>query len=512
MRERSIVQILTTVAFVLLFVPLSFAQTAITMGETAILNSGDNGKRNLLLAQQATLAQAATLQSFSFYVTRSAGQLRLGIYDASGPDGGPGIKKGETAAFNPVVGWNTRSVTTPVLLAAGTYWLAYLPSGNTLAFRKESTGSARYYSRTFGAMPTTFSTSPTAEEVHWSLYATLTQSEGQPAPTVSLVASTTRVAPGGSSTLTWSSTDATSCTASNVGAEGSRWSGPKPTSGSDVRGPLTATATYSLACTGPGGTASQAVTITVTSNPTPGPTLSLSANPTTVPSGGSSTLTWSSTNATSCTASNVGAEGGTWAGPKPTSGSDVRGPLTATATYSLACTGPGGTASRSVTITVTSAPVPTVSLTATPTTIAAGQSTTLAWSSTNAASCTATGGWSGAQPLSGELVVLTASTATYTLTCAGAGGSAAKSVTVTVIGGPARLTLTWVDNAAGTAIFKIERKTQAAGTYAQIATTGAGAVQYVDATPATGTTYCYRVRAANANGNSDYSNEACATP
>jgi hypothetical protein len=423
MRERSIVQILTTGAFVLLLVRLSFAQTTITMGETAILNSGDSGKRNRLLAQEATLAQAATLQSFSFYVTRSAGQLRLGIYDASGPDGGPGIKMGETTAFNPVVGWNTRSVSTPVLLAAGTYWLAYFPSGNTLAFRKQSTGSARYYSRTFGAMPTTFSTSPTAEEVHWSLYATLTQSEGQPAPTVSLVASPTSVPPGGSSTLTWSSTDATSCTASNVGAEGS-----------------------------------------------------------------------------------------TWAGPKPTSGSDVRGPLTATATYSLACTGPGGTASQAVTITVTSAPVPTVSLTATPTTIAAGQSTTLAWSSTNAASCTATGGWSGAQPLSGELVVLTASTATYTLTCAGAGGSAAKSVTVTVIGGPARLTLTWVDNAAGTAIFKIERKTQAAGTYAQIATTGAGAVEYVDATPATGTTYCYRVRAANANGNSDYSNEACATP
>jgi hypothetical protein len=423
MRERSIVQILTTVAFVLLFVPLSFAQTAITMGETAILNSGDNGKRNLLLAQQATLAQAATLQSFSFYVTRSAGQLRLGIYDASGPDGGPGIKKGETAAFNPVVGWNTRSVTTPVLLAAGTYWLAYFPSGNTLAFRKESTGSARYYSRTFGAMPTTFSTSPTAEEVHWSLYATLTQSEGQSAPTVSLAASTTRVAPGGSSTLTWTSTNATSCTASNVGAEGSSWSGPKPTSGSDVRGPLTATATYSLACTGPGGTASQAVTITVTGGPS----------------------------------------------------------------------------------------APTVSLTATPATINAGQSTTLAWSSTNATSCTASGGWSGAQPLTGELIVLTASTATYTLTCTGAGGSTARSVTVTVTGGPAQLTLSWVDNAGGTALFKIERKTGVSGTYAQIATTGPGAIGYVDATTATGTTYCYRVRASNANGDSDYSNEACGT-
>jgi hypothetical protein len=247
-------------------------------------------------------------------------------------------------------------------------------------------------------------------------------------------------------------------------------------------------------------------------------TVNLVATPTTVQPGGSSTLTWWSTNATSCTASNVGAEGGTWSGPKPINWAEVRGPLTATATYSLACTGPGGTASQAVTITVTGGitvtegpSAPTVSLTATPATINAGQSTTLAWSSTNATSCTASGGWSGAQPLTGELIVLTASTATYTLTCTGAGGSTARSVTVTVTGGPAQLTLSWVDNAGGTALFKIERKTGVSGTYAQIATTGPGAIGYVDATTATGTTYCYRVRASNANGDSDYSNEACGT-
>jgi hypothetical protein len=199
-------------------------------------------------------------------------------------------------------------------------------------------------------------------------------------------------------------------------------------------------------------------------------------------------------------------------GAKPISGSAVLGPLTATATYSLACTGPGGTASQAVTIAVAAAPTPTLSLTATPSTIYTGQSTTLAWASTNATSCTASDGWTGPLPLSGELVVLTASTARYTLTCAGAGGSVAKSVTVTVLGGPAKLTLTWVDNAAGTAVYQIERKTGVSGMYAQLVTTAAGAVTYQDATPVTGTTYCYRVRAANSNGVSDYSNEACATP
>ena len=147
------------VALILLFAPVASAET-ITMGETTVLEDGDSGNRDLLLAQQTTLTRAATLQSLSFYVTEAWGQLRLGVYDASGPGGGPGVKRAETTAFTPSEGWNTRVVTTPVLLEAGNYWLAYLPSRNRLAFRKQPTGSARYYSVEFGPMPTIFSTSP----------------------------------------------------------------------------------------------------------------------------------------------------------------------------------------------------------------------------------------------------------------------------------------------------------------------------------------------------------------
>ena len=78
--------------------------------------------------------------------------------------------------------------------------------------------------------------------------------------------------------------------------------------------------------------------------PPPAPTLSFTANPTTVVSGGGSTLTWSSANATSCSAS------GAWSGAKATSGSQSTGALTSARTYSLSCTGPGGTTSRSVTV------------------------------------------------------------------------------------------------------------------------------------------------------------------
>ncbi len=76
------------------------------------------------------------------------------------------------------------------------------------------------------------------------------------------------------------------------------------------------------------------------------PLITLTAYPTVVSSGGASTLTWSSTNASSCTASSG------WSGTKTTSGMQSTGALSATTAYSLTCTGSGG-ASNVGTATVT---------------------------------------------------------------------------------------------------------------------------------------------------------------
>src|SRR5882672_2047029 len=86
--------------------------------------------------------------------------------------------------------------------------------------------------------------------------------------------------------------------------------------------------------------------------PAPAPTASLAANPSSIASGGSSTLAWSSTNATSCFAS------GAWSGVKGTSGSQPTGALTASGNYSLTCTGSGGGTSASASVTVSGAPPP----------------------------------------------------------------------------------------------------------------------------------------------------------
>jgi chitodextrinase len=91
--------------------------------------------------------------------------------------------------------------------------------------------------------------------------------------------------------------------------------------------------------------------IDVTTDPTPVPTITFSASPTTINSGDSSTLTWDSTDTTLCIAS------GAWSGQKLASGSATVGPLSTTSTYKLDCSGPGGSASASVTITVNPTPI-----------------------------------------------------------------------------------------------------------------------------------------------------------
>jgi len=76
------------------------------------------------------------------------------------------------------------------------------------------------------------------------------------------------------------------------------------------------------------------------------PTITLTASPTTITSGSTATLTWSTTNATSCTAS------GSWSGSKATSGSITTAALTTTSTYSMSCSGAGGSANASAIVTV----------------------------------------------------------------------------------------------------------------------------------------------------------------
>lgn len=108
-----------------------------------------------------------------------------------------------------------------------------------------------------------------------------------PVPSVSFTANPGTINPGDSATLTWTVSDATSCTASGAAA----WSGAVSTSGTNSQSVTpTVTTTYLLSCTGLGGTTNRSVTVYV-------PTGSLTASPCTIPSGATScttTVAWGS--------------------------------------------------------------------------------------------------------------------------------------------------------------------------------------------------------------------------
>ncbi len=256
-----------------------------------------------------------------------------------------------------------------------------------------------------------------------------------PAPTLNLVSASNSIPYASGTTLSWTSTNADSCEA------GGDWLGTQTVSGTYDTGSLVASKSYSLTCIGAGGT--EAKTVSVEVSPPPLPNISFNAVPNIIYIGESSSLEWNVDDADSCEAS------GDWSGTVGVSGSQIVGPLSdvGTLTYSLSCSGIGGTSIASVVVDVQTPPpppLPVVNITATPNPVVIGQTTTISWTSDNADSCEASGDWIGAQPVSGELLSgeLTAES-TYTLSCSGPGGEASSTVVVSVLEHPVpNLTLT----------------------------------------------------------------------
>ena len=335
-----------------------------------------------------------------------------------------------------------------------------------------------------------------------------------PNPTVNIYANPSSIQYGGNSTLSWSSINATSCSAV--------WTTSTAISGSKVVFP-TSTSAYSIICTGPGGDASDSVSVTV-SDPPQTPTVTISANPISVSYNGSSILTWSSTDSTSCSATDA------WSGTKATSGSQSTGNLTSSKTYTLTCAGAGGNATDSVTVIVYPILQPSVNLEANPINIKSGEISTLFWNSSNAISCSAS--WTTSTATSGSKTIYPTSTTTYSITCNGASGSTPASDSVTVKVEPqilkpppptgltatavsqTQINLSWNASSGATSydVYRIESDHAlsyiGSSSVPSYSSTGLSC-GYVD--PYTGTGYRFVVTASNAGGTSDLSNMAIAT-
>ena len=255
-----------------------------------------------------------------------------------------------------------------------------------------------------------------------------------PLPTALLTATPTTVVRGTPSTLQWSSTNATSCSINQgVGAVTPVGTGSRAVS-------PTANTTYTLTCTGPGGTATDTAVVTVT-DPTP-PTLSCTVSDTSIEEGDTVTYT--------ATPSSTALGPYTWtpsSGSVSGSGATLSRTLTVAGNHGMGVRGSNTPTAQCPLVTVTATwcatGAPVLTITATPDRVRVGGTSTIAWSATgvigNGTSCTISGpGISSTQAVSaapqcsipnGSATPTITTQSTYTITC----GASSKSVIVNVI-------------------------------------------------------------------------------
>jgi hypothetical protein len=162
-----------------------------------------------------------------------------------------------------------------------------------------------------------------------------------PPPVVTLTTKPTppSIPPNATATLTWTTQHALTCTPSG-GNAGDGWTPTQGINGSFTTPPLAATTKYGLSCSGLGGITPANATVTVVGPPT----VKFSASPSSVSSGGSSTLQWTTTNAVSCAISGGGLNlmglppSSTGLKPAVTTGA-----LKTTTTYTMTCANSIGT-------------------------------------------------------------------------------------------------------------------------------------------------------------------------
>lgn len=181
--------------------------------------------------------------------------------------------------------------------------------------------------------------------------------------------------------------------------------------------------TFRLTVTNSAGLSASARTRVTTTAAANVQILFFNANPTTIQSGQSSTLSYRVLNATSVTISGIG-------NVNPTNGNLPVSPTTTT-TYVLTAKNDTSSETATATVTVTNPQVQILTCTATPMNIMQGESATLIFATVNATTVSISPGI-GNVAMSGSVVVSPMTTTTYTITATGAAGTTAATCNVSV--------------------------------------------------------------------------------
>src|SRR5882762_4920537 len=254
-------------------------------------------------------------------------------------------------------------------------------------------------------------------------------------PTIIFSANKNTITSGDSVSLNWNATNSTTVTVTASTGSGSavRTVVTSPLAAGTQTDKPTQTTTYTAVATGSGGSSSPQTAVVQVVQPAAQPQITLfTASPTTVNGGQTTTISWTTINATSVTITPPVAQTDD-TGSLPTSGSSIV-PVISTTKFTINATGPGGTAvPQTTTVTVPF----TLTLTASPSTVVAGTPVTLSWQITGGTATTLSidnGVCGSCTPLSqGSVTVNPGTTTTYNATATAADGSAiTASATVTV--------------------------------------------------------------------------------
>lgn len=316
-----------------------------------------------------------------------------------------------------------------------------------------------------------------------------------PAETTSLLpvigsfsASSSTINKGESATLTWNVTDATSVSINqNIGEV--------EKSGSKSVSPSTTT-TYTITAVNDAGNNSRSVTITVAAAAEKPVINSFAADRTSIISGEYAILEWDISNATSMSIDNSVGSVETLTGTKSVF-------PTITTTYTLTASNSAGSVTKSVTITVSADEPEIVSFTATPPTIAAGESSVLQWEITNATSVSINQGVGTVSEDSGTITVSPTSTKTYTITATNINGSITETVQVFVATDVPEITSFTADPGAVTAGTDVILEWEVEGAVTVYISQSVGSVDPVSGTVTVNptATITYTLTATNSFGN-----------
>ena len=180
--------------------------------------------------------------------------------------------------------------------------------------------------------------------------------------------------------------------------------------------------------------------------PVPPPTVTISAQPTSIAAGDSAMLTIAAANAQTVTV--TGSDGSSYS--LASSGGTQKVTPSSTTTYTATAVGVSGKATANVAVTVGAAVAPTITITANPTSVASGAASTLTVTATNASTVTISGSDGTSYNLTstgGTQKVTPTQTTIYTATATASNGVTAKAnVMITVSGTSAAPTVSIVAN------------------------------------------------------------------